>query len=97
MFDQTDYAAAFALIENERPRERASECSLSRGREEFRQPRAYCRFRSEEQTTELYQYPDYVTVGALIAHGIDWSDLFLRLAAYVDRILKGAKSRRLAG
>jgi putative ABC transport system substrate-binding protein len=36
-------------------------------------------------------YPTYTDAGALISYGINVRDLFYRAAAYIDRILKGAK------
>jgi putative ABC transport system substrate-binding protein len=36
-------------------------------------------------------FPDYATAGGLIAFGANFVDLFRRAAAFVDKILKGAK------
>jgi putative ABC transport system substrate-binding protein len=36
-------------------------------------------------------FPDFATGGGLLAYGVDFPDLFRRSAAYVDKILKGAK------
>ena len=32
-----------------------------------------------------------VAVGGLVSYGLNWNDQFRRVAAYVDRILKGTK------
>jgi putative ABC transport system substrate-binding protein len=37
----------------------------------------------------------FTTAGGLMSYGIDYAELFLRSAAYVDRILKGASPRDL--
>src|SRR5262249_30754382 len=39
----------------------------------------------------VYPFRYYVASGGLISDGVDTSDLYRRSAAYVDRILKGAK------
>jgi len=39
----------------------------------------------------VYEHDDFVRTGGLIAYGPNIPDLFRRAAAYVDRILKGAK------
>ena len=39
----------------------------------------------------MYEHDDFVRTGGLIAYGPSIPDLFRRAAAYVDRILKGAK------
>jgi ABC-type uncharacterized transport system substrate-binding protein len=43
------------------------------------------------QLPTIYPFAFYVKQGGLISYGIDTADLFERSAAYVDRILKGAK------
>jgi putative tryptophan/tyrosine transport system substrate-binding protein len=39
----------------------------------------------------VYSNRDFVSVGGLISYGADYTDLYLRAASYVDRILKGEK------
>jgi putative tryptophan/tyrosine transport system substrate-binding protein len=39
----------------------------------------------------IYPYQYFVTTGGLVSYGIDTVDLYWRAAAYVDRILRGAK------
>ena len=43
----------------------------------------------------IFHVTDFVKVGGLVAYGPNRSDLFLRAATYVDKILKGAKPAEL--
>jgi putative ABC transport system substrate-binding protein len=39
----------------------------------------------------FYEHRDYVDVGGFISYGPNFAEIFRRAAAYVDKILKGAK------
>ena len=39
----------------------------------------------------IYHRKDYVDEGGLMSYGTDYTDLYRRVAVYVDKILKGAK------
>jgi putative ABC transport system substrate-binding protein len=48
-------------------------------------------FAKERRLASIFHLPEYVRMGGLLAYGPDRMDLFRRAAAYVDKILKGAK------
>lgn len=48
-------------------------------------------FAKERRLASIFHLPEFVQMGGLLAYGPDRTDLFRRAAAYVDKILKGAK------
>src|SRR3984893_9713108 len=48
-------------------------------------------FAAEQRLPAIYESSEFVDVGGLISYGPNISDQFRRAAAYVDRILRGAK------
>jgi putative ABC transport system substrate-binding protein len=49
------------------------------------------RLARERRLVSIFHLPEYVQTGGLLAYGPDRNDLFRRAAAYVDRLLKGAR------
>jgi putative ABC transport system substrate-binding protein len=50
---------------------------------------------AQHRLPTVYFARSFTEAGGLMSYGIDYADLFLRSAAYVDRILKGAKASDL--
>jgi putative tryptophan/tyrosine transport system substrate-binding protein len=50
---------------------------------------------AQHRLPTVYFARSFTTAGGLMSYGIDYADLFLRSAAYIDRILKGASPRDL--
>jgi putative ABC transport system substrate-binding protein len=48
-------------------------------------------FAAKNRIPTMYDDSRFVTAGGLMSYGTDWSELYRRLAGYVDKILKGAK------
>ena len=45
----------------------------------------------------MYQYRDFADVGGLISYGPSLADAYRQAGVYTGRIVKGEKTRRLAG
>jgi putative tryptophan/tyrosine transport system substrate-binding protein len=52
-------------------------------------------FMAAKRLPAIYAYEEAVEVGGLLAYATDYHELFRRAAAYVDRIVKGAKPGEL--
>jgi putative ABC transport system substrate-binding protein len=50
---------------------------------------------AQHRLPTVYFARSFTVAGGLMSYGIDYADLFLRSAAYIDRILKGASPRDL--
>jgi putative ABC transport system substrate-binding protein len=50
---------------------------------------------AKNQMLGIYPLPEYVQAGGLISYGSDSKEFFRRAAAYVDKIVKGAKAADL--
>ena len=49
------------------------------------------KFAAAHRLPAVYVIPEFIAVGGLVAYGANYSDILRRSAAYVDKILKGAK------
>ena len=50
---------------------------------------------AQHRLPAVYFTRAFTAAGGLMSYGIDYADLFLRAAVYIDRILKGASPREL--
>jgi putative ABC transport system substrate-binding protein len=57
----------------------------------FGSMRRIVEFAARQRLPAIYELREYAQTGGLISYGTDLADLFRRAAAYVDKILKGAK------
>jgi putative tryptophan/tyrosine transport system substrate-binding protein len=86
-----DLAPAFAAMRRERP---DALLVLSDGLT-FRHRAEIIRWATDSRVPAMYEIREYVEAGGLVAYGPRRPELFQRLAAYVDQILKGAKPGEL--
>ena len=49
------------------------------------------RLAAQHRLPAVYEHRDFADAGGLMSYGPDWRDVYRRVAAFVDKILKGAK------
>jgi putative ABC transport system substrate-binding protein len=87
----TEYTDAFTLL----GRVRVDALLVSASSYEFANRRLIVDFARQRRLPDTHGNREAVELGALMSYGADQPDLFRRSAAYVDKILKGAKPRDL--
>jgi putative ABC transport system substrate-binding protein len=85
------FDAAFTLIEAKRP-----DALLVQVRApHFGRRALIVDFARKMRLPDFHPYGEAVEIGGLCSYGVDLSDLFRKMAGYVDRILRGAKPAEL--
>jgi putative ABC transport system substrate-binding protein len=87
----TEYTDAFTLLGSVR----VDALFVSASSYEFANRRFIVDFARQKRLPDTHFNREAVELGALMSYGADQPDLFRRSAAYVDKILKGAKPRDL--
>jgi putative ABC transport system substrate-binding protein len=83
----SDFESAFLTV----ARERADALILLSDPNYFVERRQVAELAAKSRLPTMYPQSEYVDAGGLMSYGIIPTDLFLRAATYVDKILKGAK------
>lgn len=84
---QNSFETAFKLIESKRP----DALLVQRGAEHFARRAEIVGFARKMRLPDFHTYREAVEVGGLCSYGAESSDLYRKVAGYVDRILKGEK------
>jgi ABC-type uncharacterized transport system substrate-binding protein len=82
-----DYTSAFNLVAGKHP----DAIIISQDAIHFPHRRVIAAFAAKNSLPSMSSYREFVEAGGLMSYGIDTQDVYRRIAAYVDRILKGAK------
>jgi len=82
-----DYASAFNLVAGKRP----DAIIISQDAIHYSHRRLIAEFAARNSLPSMSSYREFVEAGGLMSYGIDNQDIYRRIAAYVDKILKGAK------
>ncbi len=82
-----DFEAAFAAA----TREQADGLVVFNCLITNREPLRVAELAAKHRLPAMYQSRQFVEAGGLMSYGVNFSDRYRRVAAYVDKILKGAK------
>ena len=82
-----DYASAFNLVAGKRP----DAIIISQDAIHYSHRRLIAELAARNSLPSMSSYREFVEAGGLMSYGIDNQDIYRRIAAYVDKILKGAK------
>jgi putative ABC transport system substrate-binding protein len=83
----SDYESAFATLATGRP----SALFVAGSTFFFRDRKRIIELAAKHRLPAIYEWPEQVRDGGLMAYGTDLSQGYQRIAGYVDRIFKGAK------
>ena len=83
----SDFAGAFSAM----TKERAGGVIIITSSMFYDQRTRIAELAARSRLPAIYSVKDYAEVGGLMAYGVDLHESFRRAAAYVDKILKGAK------
>jgi putative ABC transport system substrate-binding protein len=86
-----EFSAAFATAR----KQRADALILYGGPLYFAHREQLVKLAAESRLPAMYGVKEFVEAGGLMAYGVDLRDSARRAAAYVDKILKGAKAGEL--
>jgi len=82
-----DFASAFAAV----TRERADAIFVANTPSNNNDRRTIVEFAAKNRLPASYGFREAVQDGGLMSYGVSWTELWRRVAWYVDKILKGAK------
>jgi putative tryptophan/tyrosine transport system substrate-binding protein len=83
-----DYAAAFAMLAEERS---SSAALVTIGPQFFRDRAVIAQMLARLRIPTMFPLPEFADAGGLIAYGANLDTAFETAASYIDRILKGAR------
>jgi putative ABC transport system substrate-binding protein len=83
---ETKYRRVFAAI----TQEHADALYVSSDPEHFGNRRLIVELAEKNRLPTIYPFREYVEIGGLMAYTVDLVDLSIRMAGYIDQILKGA-------